>query len=101
MTAEISVGIVFAVPESQMLVELRLAPGATVADAIAASGLIDAFPKHALNTLPVGIWGRLTEADQVLKDGDRVEIYRQLPVDPMESRRLKASAPAPDPCESR
>jgi putative ubiquitin-RnfH superfamily antitoxin RatB of RatAB toxin-antitoxin module len=101
MTPDISVGIVFAAPESQMLVELRLAPGATVAEAIAASGLIDTFPEHALNELPVGIWGRLTEAGQVLQDGDRVEIYRQLLVDPMESRRLKASEPAPAPSESR
>jgi putative ubiquitin-RnfH superfamily antitoxin RatB of RatAB toxin-antitoxin module len=101
MTAEISVGIVFAAPESQMLVELKLPPGATVADAITASGLIDAFPQHALNTLPVGIWGRMTEATQVLQDGDRVEIYRQLPFDPMESRRIKASEPGPGPRESR
>ncbi len=101
MTAEISIGIVFAAPDPQMLVELRLAPGATIADAIAASGLIDAFPEHALNALPVGIWGRITQASQVLQDGDRVEIYRQLLVDPMESRRLKASDPAPAPCESR
>ena len=101
MTAEISVDIVFAVPESQMLVELRLAPGATVADAIAASGLIDAFPEHALTALPVGIWGRLTEAGQVLKDGDRVEIYRQLPVDPMESRPWIMRALRSVPRESR
>jgi len=101
MTSDISVGVVFAAPESQMLIELRLPPGATVADAITASGLGDAFPEHALNALPVGIWGRLTDVGQSLQDGDRIEIYRQLKIDPMEARRLKAAATGPDPCESR
>jgi hypothetical protein len=101
MTSKISVGVVFATPEAQSLIELELLPGATVADAIAASGLADEYPGYALNALPVGIWGRLTEAGQALQDGDRVEIYRQLPIDPMEARRLKASEPGPDPRESR
>jgi putative ubiquitin-RnfH superfamily antitoxin RatB of RatAB toxin-antitoxin module len=101
MTSNISVGVVFAEPESQSLIELELSPGATVADAIAASGLADEYPRHALNALPVGIWGRLTQMGQVLQNGDRVEIYRQLLIDPMESRRLKASEPDPDPYESR
>lgn len=97
MTSKISVEVVFVAPESQSLIGLRLAPGATVADAIAASGLLEAFPQHALHALPVGIWGRLAEAGKTLQDGDRVEIYRELLMDPMESRRLRASATSPDP----
>lgn len=101
MTPIISVEVVFAAPESQSLIELELSPGATVADAITASGLADEYPRYALTALPVGIWGRLSELGQVLQNGDRVEIYRQLQLEPMESRRLKASEPDPDPCESR
>ena len=101
MTLRISVEVVFAAPESQLLIELELPSGATVADAILASGLAEAFPQYALNALPVGIWGRLTEVSRELQDGDRVEIYRELTLDPMESRRLKASEPDPDPRESR
>ena len=101
MTATLSVEVVFATPESTLLIELGLRPGATVADAIAASGLAEAFPQYALNALPVGIWGRLTEVSRELQDGDRVEIYRELIIDPMESRRLKASEPVPDPRASR
>jgi putative ubiquitin-RnfH superfamily antitoxin RatB of RatAB toxin-antitoxin module len=101
MTSTLSVEVVFATPESQLLIEIGLRPGATVADAIAASGLAEAFPQYALNALPVGIWGRLTEVSRELQDGDRVEIYRELIIDPMESRRLKASEPVPDPRESR
>ena len=101
MTDKISIELVFAAADSQMLIDVKLTPGATIADAIAASGIVDEFPQHALLTLPVGIWGHLAAADQVLRDGDRVEIYRELLIDPMESRRLKASAPNSDPYESR
>ena len=100
MSAEISVAVVFAAKDSQLLVELKLPSGATVADAIAESALAKSFPQHALNALPVGIWGRVTEVSRELQDGDRVEIYRELTLDPMESRRLKASEPDPDPRES-
>ncbi len=93
MTEKISIELVFAAPDSEMLIDLTLASGATIADAIMVSGIVDAFPQHALLTLPVGIWGHLAAADQVLQDGDRVEIYRELLIDPMESRRLKASEP--------
>lgn len=96
MSTEISIELVFAAPDNQMLIALNMEAGATVADAISASGIAGTFPQYALATLPVGIWGRLSGAEQVLQDGDRVEIYRQLLIDPMESRRLKASAPDPD-----
>ena len=101
MSSRITVEVAFATPESQSLVEVRLPAGATVAAAIAASGLIDAFPQYALNALPVGIWGRVTEAGKTLQGGERVEIYRELLMDPMESRRLKASNSGPVPFESR
>lgn len=97
MTASINIEIVFALPRVQQLLELQLPPAATVADAIAASGLVEVFPQHALQALPVGVWGRLTDLDQRLQDGDRVEIYRELVIDPMEARRLRASGPGPDP----
>ena len=101
MTTAISVDVVFAAPDSQMVVELKLQPDATVADAIAASGIVETFPQYSIDKMPVGIWGNLTNAGQVLADGDRVEIYRELLIDPMESRRLKASETSPGPHESR
>ncbi len=67
---------------------LRLPPGATVADALQASGLPG---RHslALEGLSVGVWARLRPLSTPLQDGDRVEIYRALAVDPKEARRRR------------
>ena len=86
----IEVEVAFALPERQVLVAVELAEGSTVADAIEASGLGLQFPADNLESLPVGVWGRVTERDRVLAAGDRVEIYRPLQIDPREARRQLA-----------
>lgn len=70
-------------------VSLQLAPGATVADALRASGLEARHPGLALDALPVGIWGALCDRGDALRDRDRVELYRSLRVDPKEARRQR------------
>ena len=65
--------------------ELLLAPGATLADALAAAGL-DAYTQQALS---FGIWGRSAPPDHALRDGDRVEGCRDLTVDPKVARRQR------------
>ena len=67
---------------------LELPAGATLRDALVAGGLL-AADNEAL-PLRVGIWGRLRPLDAALADGDRVEVYRPLQVDPMEARRARA-----------
>jgi putative ubiquitin-RnfH superfamily antitoxin RatB of RatAB toxin-antitoxin module len=66
--------------------QLTMAAGSTLADAVRASGLIEAEPPEGLG---FGIWGRRQPVSTVLRDGDRVEIYRALTVDPKEARRLR------------
>ena len=88
----ITVTIVFALPERAIEIELRLAAGATVADALAG------FPAEkvrdiALSQAPVGIFGRRVEQDHVLADRDRVEIYRPLIAEPKAARRRRALRP--------
>ena len=73
-------------------VSLRLAPGATVADALRASDLQRRYPQAALDTLPVGIWGAFCQRCDALRDRDRVELYRPLQVDPKEARRRRQRA---------
>lgn len=77
-------------PRQVRLVALSLPPGATVADALRASGLV--AQDAALSTLHVGIWGRKAPLDAVLREGDRIECYRALKVDPKEARRVRYRA---------
>ena len=82
--------VVFAVPERQVLEVVQVPAGATVADAIRRSGLGRQFPDVDVNALQAGVWGKPVDRNQPLKDGDRVEIYRPLEMDPRAARRLKA-----------
>ena len=84
------VEVVFALPDRQVLEALEVENGATVAEAIARSGIERRFPEADLSELQVGVWGRAVDRSRVLREGDRVEIYRPLEMDPREARRLKA-----------
>ncbi|MDP3760429.1 MAG: RnfH family protein [Ramlibacter sp.] len=64
-----------------------LPAGASVLQALEASGLGDAFADVELRGAVVGVWGRKARLEQVLRDRDRVEIYRPLKVDPKVARR--------------
>lgn len=61
--------------------------GSTIADAVRASGLLADLSDAAVDALQPGIWGRKLPADQLLRAGDRVELYRALKVDPKVARR--------------
>lgn len=87
---EIRVEVVYATPEAQLLLEVVMAAGATVRDAIVKSGMLDEFPEIDLATAKTGIYGDPVALDTALKDKDRVEIYRPLLADPKEARRLRA-----------
>ena len=90
MPSSLTVEVVFARPEAQTLVALKLTKGASVEDAIVASGLLDLYPEIDLNVNKVGIYGSVCSLDRRLKENDRVEIYRPLRCDPKETRRLRA-----------
>lgn len=70
-------------------VELTLAEGSTALQALQASGLLQRHPDIDLSVQRVGVWGRLCRPDEPLREGDRVELYRPLTVDPKEARRLR------------
>ena len=88
----INVEVAFALPEAQHLVSLQLKPGATAADAIAESRVLDAIDEREKDEFEIGVWGSVVEPDFPLKTGDRVEIYRPLEIDPREARRKLAEA---------
>ncbi|WP_424682386.1 RnfH family protein [Frateuria sp. YIM B11624] len=86
--AEIVVEVVLALPQRMLLKRLALAAGATVADAIAAIDLGD--DAALVDPQRLGIFGKRVPPGQALRDGDRVEIYRPLVLDPKEARRRRA-----------
>ena len=86
----IRVEVVLAMPGRQELIALEVAIGSTVTDAIDQSGLVEMFERFELDLTKVGIFGQKASPEQVLRDGDRVEIYRPLIADPKEVRRQRA-----------
>ena len=90
MSDKITIEVVYALTHEQTLLKQQLPPGATVADAIHACGILAKHPEIDLAKNKFGIFGKLTKADAVLRDKDRVEIYRPLIADPKEVRRQRA-----------
>jgi uncharacterized protein len=90
MAETIEVEVAYAEPSRQFLRRVSLRAGATVADAIAASGVEREFGIDA-SSLAAGIWSKPVARDAKVADGDRVEIYRPLLADPKEARRRRAT----------
>lgn len=91
MAESIDVEVCYALPDRQALVKLRLPAGATVRQAIEASGLLEKFPEIDLAKNKLGIFAKLSKPDAPLRDRDRVEIYRPLIADPKEVRKQRAA----------
>ncbi len=89
---KITVEVVYALPERQSVREVRLQPDATVREAIQQSGLLALHPEIDLAQAAVGVHGRRTTLDALLRERDRVEIYRPLTADPKDARRRRARA---------
>lgn len=88
--AVIRVEVVYAMREEQVLVALDVEEGTTARQAVEQSGVLRRFPEVDLARTSIGIFGRVTTPDTLLRDGDRVEIYRALLVDPKDARRARA-----------
>lgn len=86
----IRVSVVHAGPDRAIDIELSLPEGSRVADAIERSGIRAMLTGIGIRDDRLGIFARKVSPDTVLRDGDRVEIYRPLRVDPKEARRKRA-----------
>jgi uncharacterized protein len=87
---ELRVEVVYALRAGEDAVSLKLAPGATALDALRASGVLERHPGIDLARQRIGIHGRVVDMTALLADGDRVEVYRPLAMDPKEARRRRA-----------
>ena len=86
------VSVAVALPARQEVIEVEVATGATVADAIAAAKLAERFPGIDFAAMRTGVWSRAATAATPLREGDRVELYRSLVADPKQQRRDRARA---------
>ncbi|MEM7054405.1 MAG: RnfH family protein [Pseudomonadota bacterium] len=90
----LEVEVAVAWPKHQVSVTVQLPQGASVADAIVASGLAERFPELEISPERLGVFAELRKPDDLLQTGDRVEIYRPLTADPKEIRREMAQRKA-------
>ena len=90
-TESITVEVAYALPHSQRIVELQVAPGTTARQAVLVSGIEKTFPEIDLQGSDLGIFGKSVKDEYELLPGDRVEIYRPLIADPKESRKQRAA----------
>ncbi len=89
MSARLSIEVCYALASEQALIAVDLPEGATLQQAIDASGILQRYPQIDLGMQKVGVFGKLKPLDTVLADHDRVEIYRPLLVDPKLSRQRR------------
>jgi len=91
MSEMLNVEVVYALPNKQEIIARKLPAGTTVRQAIEASGLLLKYPEIDLAKNKLGVFAKLTKPDAVLRDQDRVEIYRPLIADPKEVRKQRAA----------
>ena len=91
---DVTVEVVYALPEKQYLRQVKLAEGSSVEQAIRASGLLELRHDIDLTQNKIGIYSRPVKLQDEVNDGDRVEIYRPLIADPKELRRQRAERSA-------
>ncbi len=91
MSNQIHVEVVYGLADEQSLLAFKVDEGMTVEAAIKQSGILSEYPDIDLTKNKVGLFGKLTKLTQVLRDKDRVEIYRPLIADPKEVRKKRAA----------
>ena len=91
MAEILNVEVCYALPQKQLLLPVKLPVGATLQQALEASGVLDKHQEIDLKKNKFGIFSKLSKLDAVLREGDRVEIYRPLIADPKEVRKQRAA----------
>lgn len=87
----LEVEIAYASLRAQYAQSMRVPFGTTVRGVLERSRIVERFPEIDLGTWQVGIFGKLRSLDDLVRSGDRVEIYQPLRCDPKDARRLRAA----------
>ena len=84
-----NVGVCYAEVDRQLWMRLEVPDDSTIAETISLSGVLKLYPEINLDSQKVGIFGKIAALDTPVNDGDRVEIYRQITVDPQTVQRRR------------
>ncbi|MEO0615685.1 MAG: RnfH family protein [Pseudomonadota bacterium] len=87
----LAVEIACALPSRQAIVAVTVSPGTTAREAVRASGIGVRFPEIQVASAQLGVWGDPVADDYRVADGDRIEVYRSLVIDPRAARRERAA----------
>ena len=90
MSEQFMVEVAYAKPEEQVILTVSIKEGMTAQQAVEKSGVLDRFPEIDLAKTKMGIFGKLIKMDTVVREHDRIELYRPLIADPKEVRRKRA-----------
>ncbi len=88
----LNVEVAYARPDRQKIISLQVPEGTSVAEAVRLSGIVDLFPEIDPDAIDMGIFGKVVKnpGSQALREGDRVELYRPLLIDPKQARLNRA-----------
>ena len=89
---QIKVEVAYAKSDIQVILPVDLPTGGTARQAVELSGILGRFPEIDLDKSRIGVFGKTIKPDQILREKDRVEIYRPLIADPKEVRKQRAEA---------
>lgn len=90
---KVKVEVAYATPEEQKIIAVDVLVGTSMYDAVVQSGITDVFPQINIDTDKMGIFGKAVKnpKDHEMREGDRVEIYRPLIIDPKQARLNRAA----------
>lgn len=86
------VEVAYGKPDEQTLLTVVLSAGSSAHDAIMACGLLQHYPELVPESLDIGIFGRKVTLEFLVSDGDRIEVYRPLLIDPKQARRNRSGS---------
>jgi len=95
MENKLRIEVAYARPDLQKIVELEVDEGTSVFDAASRSGLEQVFPEISYEEIDMGVFGKVVKKprEEILRDGDRIELYRPLIIDPKQARLNRAKKP--------
>ena len=90
MSELVHIEVVYGLPHKQVLLSLKVPAESTILSCIKMSGIVAHFPEIKPEEAIVGIFSRPEKLETIIKENDRIEIYRPLTADPKEMRKLRA-----------